>query len=376
MPLKCLSPTGPLFSFDFDRAGFEQLRAEQATRRHLHFGCCDAVVGLRVSSTGRPHFYHMHGASVCQHESETEQHLRIKEAVACSARAAGWTADTEAYGTEYAGGESWTADVLASYRSSKVAFEVQLSPQTWAETIARQRRYKASGVRGLWFFASNGYDVCEDIPSFQIRPAEASPEAYEVRISPPRVFNEPGVHALREEWASLPEFVAGALGRRLHWAPVARTGCIDVMLRLKDALPCKCGTPVALPVGCVTAAPGCAGHHALVWSIMGRGIRTLGPRWLNAIVDHVNGTQEHVDKIARRERVDRYTYRYRCPACGEPFSDVPTPHPEQTLQVRAVPLSAIGSPQPESAEWGFVYRWWLESDLAGTHPTGPTWMVR
>src|SRR6516164_3675354 len=98
MPLKCLSPDGPLFSFDFDRDGFERLRAEQSARHHLYFACCDADVGLRISSTGRPHFYHLHRTGSCQYEVESEQHLRIKEAIACAARTAGWTADTEASG--------------------------------------------------------------------------------------------------------------------------------------------------------------------------------------------------------------------------------------------------------------------------------------
>ncbi|MEA3084365.1 MAG: hypothetical protein QOC89_2062 [Paraburkholderia sp.] len=102
--------------------------------------------------------------------------------------------------------------MLASHRSSNVAFEVQLGAQTRADTIARQRGYKASGVRGLWFFASRAYDVCEDIPSFQVRPAEERRKHTRSGYRPRTRLHEPGVNAIREEWTPLSEFVAGALG--------------------------------------------------------------------------------------------------------------------------------------------------------------------
>ena len=184
MPLKCLSPSGPLFSFDFDRESFERLRVEQATRQHLHFSCCASPVGLRISSTGLPHFFHLRRPGNCCYEAETEMHLRVKEAIAKAARAAGWAAETEARRAEFAGGEAWTADVLAIRRAASIAFEVQLSAQTWAETILRQRCYRQSGVRGLWLFANKSYDVCEEIPSFQLRATE-QPDQFEIRLTPP-----------------------------------------------------------------------------------------------------------------------------------------------------------------------------------------------
>jgi len=45
----------------------------------------------------------------------------------------------------------WRADVLAVRASQRVAFEVQWSRQTLAQTLGRQARYRRVGVRGCWF---------------------------------------------------------------------------------------------------------------------------------------------------------------------------------------------------------------------------------
>lgn len=46
----------------------------------------------------------------------------------------------------------WRADVLAVQGGKRIAFEVQWSRQTYEATRLRQERYKASNVRGCWFF--------------------------------------------------------------------------------------------------------------------------------------------------------------------------------------------------------------------------------
>jgi hypothetical protein len=197
-------------------------------------------------------------------------HLRVKEAIAKAARVAGWVAETEARGVEYGGGEVWTADVLATRRTASVAFEVQLSAQTWAETIERQRRYRQSGVRGLWLFANKSYDVCEEISAFPIR-ATDQPDPFELRITPPAIPPAPGMHPVRERWVPLSDFIVGALTGRLHWAPALKDGSVDVMVRVKNPVSCHCGASLSFPVGFVASARFEA-HHALVWSIMGHGI--------------------------------------------------------------------------------------------------------
>jgi hypothetical protein len=358
MPLKCLSPSGPLFSFDFDRASFERLRVEQATRHHLHFGCCNSPVGLRISSTGLPHFFHLHRPGDCCHETESEMHLRVKETIAKAARLAGWVAETEARGREFGEGEAWTADVLATRRTASIALEVQLSAQTWAETTERQRRYRQSGIRGLWLFANKSYDVCEDIPSFQIR-ATDPPDQFEIRITPPTVPTAPGIHPVRERWIPLTHFIVGALTGRLHWAPALKDELVDVIVRVKNPVSCRCGASLSFPVGLVVSAR-FPEHHALVWSIMGHGIRTPAPRWLTPVANYANAQGKPAILIAHREQLDRYTYSYRCPACQAQYGDVVTPHPEHTLHVPDVPLHVLGPAMPGSAEWFLLNRWWLD----------------
>jgi len=361
MPLKCLSPAGPVYAFDYDREQFERLRQEHAARQHLRFSCCESPVGLRVSSTGLPHFYHFRRAGDCRYETESEMHLRIKQQVALAALAAGWKAETEARGQEYAGGDDWTADVLVQRRNVRIAFEVQLSGQTWADTLARQARYKASGVRGLWFFATRNYDASEAVPAFQIRKV-GDTQFFEVRVTPPGRAAFCGVRAIRELWVALPEFVAGALAGGLHWAPALKEGMADALLRVKNPLPCVCGVALCLPVGCAISLS-IPGHHALVWSLMQRGLKTVGPKWLNSLVAYANDQGDSFPRVAFRDREDRYTCRYRCPVCSGLFKDVLTPHPERTLSLMRVPLEALGPAIPDSPESLFLNRWWLSVPL-------------
>lgn len=66
MPLKCLYEDQPILSCELSRQDFEILRREQDLRRHLHFACCDARVGLRASKNGLQHFYHIGKHSACR----------------------------------------------------------------------------------------------------------------------------------------------------------------------------------------------------------------------------------------------------------------------------------------------------------------------
>jgi hypothetical protein len=283
-------------------------------------------------------------------------HLRIKQQVAMAAVAAGWSEEIEAPGREYGDGDEWIADVLSTRRTVRIAFEVQVSGQTWADTLARQARYKASGVRGLWFFSTKNYDSDAAVPAFQIRKVEDSQE-FEVRLTPPASTAIAGVRALKAEWIPLAEFVVGALDGRLHWAPTLKEGTIDALVRVKTPMPCGCGRSLYFPVGLVISST-IPGHHSLVWALMARGLKTAGPKWLNAVAEYVNGAQPEA-LVASREREDRYTLRYRCPACGASHRDVLTPHPEKTLVLRGIPLATLGPPLPSSPEWVFLHRWLL-----------------
>jgi hypothetical protein len=361
MPLKCLSPDGVIYSFDYSREQFEVLRKEHAARNHLHFDCCNSGLGLRISSRGLPHFFHQKLAGACRYETESEEHLRLKECVAVAARDAGWNADTEAHGATFDGAEDWVADVLASKGQIRIAIEIQRSGQTWADTCDRQDRYRASMVRGLWFFKSRNYDVTERVPAFQYRTTD-TPDGFEIRLSPPSNPRVPGVRAIPQEWIPVKDFIKGALRGYLKWAPLTKTGEISVLMRVKNPTRCECGLNLWLPVGCAVTPP-FANHHSLVWTLMSRSLRTVGFKWLNAIVDQLNNREilSEGELLAHRIRLDRYTCNYVCPSCGHHLPDVRDGHPEKTFQVEHIPLELLGAALPASPEWTLTNRWWLMS---------------
>ncbi|WP_179949377.1 competence protein CoiA family protein [Burkholderia sp. MSMB1078WGS] len=145
--MKCLSPDGPVHAFDYSRERFELLRLKHNSQRHLSFKCCAGQVGLRVSSTGFQHFYHVKRGG-CRYEGESLEHLQAKAAIAQAARQAGWSVELEAEDEQ----GCWQADVLLSRGSVRLAFEVQWSAQTWAETLLRQQRYADSKVQACGCF--------------------------------------------------------------------------------------------------------------------------------------------------------------------------------------------------------------------------------
>ena len=104
---------------------------------------------------------------MCATAPETEDHLRLKRIAVETARAHGWTAETETSGTTPSG-ERWRADVLASKGDHRVAVETQWSAQTNEETLRRQSRYAASGVCCLWLMRHPGFPVDRALPAARI----------------------------------------------------------------------------------------------------------------------------------------------------------------------------------------------------------------
>ncbi len=88
--------------------------------------------------------------------------------------------------------------------SAKIAFEIQMSHQTDEEAQRRQLRYKASGVRGAWFYSSKARKAPvafdKDTPAFALVPVVVG------KVPTVQRFD-----------VSLPEFVAAMLNKRLVW---------------------------------------------------------------------------------------------------------------------------------------------------------------
>jgi hypothetical protein len=68
-------------------------------------------------------------------------------------------------------GKDWRADVYASNNSVRFAFEIQISPQSLAKTLARQAKYNRDGIIGCWLFEkplAKLADERPDLPLFYV----------------------------------------------------------------------------------------------------------------------------------------------------------------------------------------------------------------
>lgn len=134
--------------------------------------CCGVAAVPKTSTLGNYFFAHARRGE-CATADESPEHLYCKFLIAKAALDSGWHVTTERPGVS-PDGEDWIEDVFCEKRAAKLAFEVQMSPQTDEETIRRQLRYKASGVRSAWFFgarARQGAPVFgQETPAFSLQP--------------------------------------------------------------------------------------------------------------------------------------------------------------------------------------------------------------
>ena len=167
MPLRCLDDADR--SLDASLLTTPEWTALTATNRHvrhLRTTCCGAPLVLKTSRLGTRFFAHL-ALGGCSSGDEGPEHLHLKAMSVAAARADGWTAEAEVSGATPAG-EPWRADVLATKGRHRIAIEVQWSPQADDVTRARQARYAASGVRGLWLFRQ-AVTADADVPAVRVR---------------------------------------------------------------------------------------------------------------------------------------------------------------------------------------------------------------
>jgi len=126
---------------------WENLKSEVKRNKYtIELPCCQQKGNFRTSKLGLQHFYHLPEDKECNWQPESPEHLQLKYEILKACKEAGWDAIPE-YSEN-----SWRADVLASKGNSRIAFEVQLSQISYAETKRRQEKYKQDNVRGCWFF--------------------------------------------------------------------------------------------------------------------------------------------------------------------------------------------------------------------------------
>jgi len=354
VPLKCHSPEGPLFAFDYDRASFEALRLEHRKRHHLSLTCCDAPLGLRVSKTGTPHFYHLKGGDNCECGGpESEDHLRITRDTALAVRKAGWGCDVEVLGRT-PGGKTWRADVLAVNGQRKVAIEAQWTRQTWADTVVRHQRYLRSGLKALWLFKQKDFPVEFQTPAFRIRPLEGG-YAYEVLVSRPDELDlgKSDGDEFGCLWVPLEQFVVAALTRHLQWAPGRKLSQLRVKLRVSGKGEC-CGRTLWYPHGFEIAAP-LPHHRGLIWSRTWDFCRYSN--WYPALCRIANEQAEGCGIAIPKGRY----HDMQCPTCGSLARHVFSGD-GRSLNFD-VPISRLPPVRPDTEEWRFIYRWWMNPTL-------------
>jgi len=359
LPLKCLdSDKRPIYAFDYSPEKFDELRRAHRRDGLLHFACCDSKLGLRTSSKGLHHFYHLSPGSGCEYAKESEAHLQLKKAVMLAARAARWDAECEV--VDDSGGGRWRADVMARRGKARIAIEIQLSRLRWDEIHRRQERYHEDGIRGLWLLKQDNYAVCHEVPAFQLRfDEDLSPE---VRITPPNDSLNVTLREYGGYWAPLDTFVAAALSKNLVWSPVTELRRVDIRLRVVEFHRCGCSRPLLIPTSLNVAMP-YPHHRGLLWTV--RPNRAFdenpGPAWLNAVVDVFNQhfPQKNGAVITRRITEGRALHVHQCPMCGQCHDHNPERHGEKALTHLDIPLDQLPAPQPGTAEWQFVNQWWL-----------------
>ena len=147
MPLRAYIEDKEIVSIDLNDEEWSALKARlKAKEIVLTLPCCGQEGFLRTSNRGLKHFVHLKSANPCDWKPESAEHLKAKVAIMEACREQGWNAIPEFSEAD------WRADVLAVQGGKRIAFEVQWSRQTYEETRLRQERYKASNVRGCWFF--------------------------------------------------------------------------------------------------------------------------------------------------------------------------------------------------------------------------------
>ena len=224
MPLSAFSPDGPVTLIGVDPLTVERMRERNRKEKIYTAKCCGAPVQIRTADGKIPHFVHLSTPDFCEGDRlETPEHLRLKQEIAAAVVGTDWEVETEARETDQATNQTiWRADVLATRKKAKVAFEVQLSNADWAIMSERQKRYRRSGVRGLWFVKTKkGFPATEDLPIFTL---EKDDDADWVRMS--RRWDGPLIWDRTEdaEYVELSDFIRSALGGHLKWAPYLSRG--------------------------------------------------------------------------------------------------------------------------------------------------------
>lgn len=171
LPLSAFINKTRVHSFDYSKDEWNKLKQDRSSL-DIKMTCCENRGILKTSRLGT-HFFAHYRKGDCHSPAESKEHLLAKYIIAKTVHECGWKTFTEFQG-ETKNNEAWIADVYAEKGNGKIAFEIQLSPQTEDEYWRRQNKYINSGVRCAWFSKYRKNNFClssEDhyrLPKFSI----------------------------------------------------------------------------------------------------------------------------------------------------------------------------------------------------------------
>ena len=114
----------------------------------FQMACCGAEAILKTNELGTQFFAHKSKSASCSaSDGESQEHQFAKYLVCRTLHELGWNVQAEKRGFT-PDGKLWIADVYAEKGTTKVAVEIQWSPQSFVETQLRQEAYQMSGVQG------------------------------------------------------------------------------------------------------------------------------------------------------------------------------------------------------------------------------------
>ena len=204
MPLRAILNNKTIQSYNLTKMEWLELKKIYKSQR-LTMPCCDRDAVPKTSKLGTQYFAHIKRGE-CTSAPETEQHRHLKGIVAKISNKNGWDTYTEYEGTTPSG-EKWIADIFCQKGKSKMAFEIQWSPQCEDEYRRRSKKYQESGVRCLWLtkLSKNKKYKPEDLIEEDTLPCFGFKECAENSFIIP-IYE-----------VSIEEFITGIFNKRLRW---------------------------------------------------------------------------------------------------------------------------------------------------------------
>ena len=162
-----------IYSFMLNDEQWDRLK-DKYKNLSMYMPCCQTRAIPKKSKLGTQYFAHYPARNCGVNSGESPEHQFCKYLIFKYLHKNGWAVTPE-FRSQTPSGEIWIADIYAEKNNTKIAVEIQWSPQSIEETKRRQEKYRQSGIRAVWFMrttSKNKYDVLDyqsyELPVFSI----------------------------------------------------------------------------------------------------------------------------------------------------------------------------------------------------------------